>query len=225
MTLRLTKPISLIIGKVFDFMLTEQFQAALADKFEIDRGRLTYDTGVQKYLDGYEISPHPDIRSKALTYMVNINPGAQSENRDHHTHYLRFRDEYKYLEAYWDGHPNEERCWVPWYWCDTVKVQRENNSMVIFSPANSTLHAVRAHYNHLAYQRTQMYGNLWYKDVKLENVPRWEDYVIGCNSIRRPLSIREQVKAAIPTNIKQLIRRVRHDDHIIKDRLKQIGLN
>ena len=223
-TLRLTKPLSPIIASVVDFMHTEQFQKALAAKFDVDRGRVTYDAGIQKYLDGYEISPHPDIRSKALTYMVNVNPGPQSEQRNHHTHYMRFRDQYKYLETYWDGHPSEERCWVPWNWCDTEKIQRENNSMVIFSPANSTLHAVRAHYDHLSYQRTQMYGNLWYRDVKLENVPRWEDYVIGANFRRPPISIRDQVKAAIPATVKQLIRRARHDDHVIEDRLRQIGL-
>jgi hypothetical protein len=225
MTLRLGRPTSSIIGKVFEFMVTDQFQQVLADKFGIERQRVTYDGGIQKYLDGYEISPHPDIRSKALTYMVNVNPGPQSERRDHHTHYLRFRDEYKYLETYWDGHPNEERCWVPWNWCKTEKEQRDNNTMVIFSPANSTLHAVRARYNHLAHQRTQMYGNLWYKDVKLDNIPRWEDYVIGAHPRSRSISIREHVKAVIPANVKQLIRRVRHDDHVVKDRLKQIGLN
>jgi len=224
MTVRLAKPRSSIIEKIFDFMHTEQFQAALADKFEVDRHRVTYDAGIQKYLDGYEISPHPDIRSKALTYMININPGPQSEDRDHHTHYLRFRDEYKYVETFWEGHPNHERGWVPWNWCDTVKIQRENNSMVIFSPSNSTLHGVRARYDHLMFQRTQMYGNLWYKDVKLEMIPRWEDYLIGGNSHREPLSLRGKVKAAIPTGVKQFIRKVRQDDHLVTDRLRQIGL-
>lgn len=41
----------------------------------------------------------------------------------------------------------------------------ENNSMVIFHPDNNppTLHAIRLNYNHLKYQRTQIYGNLMYK--------------------------------------------------------------
>ena len=40
----------------------------------------------------------------------------------------------------------------------------ENNSIVIFHPDNDppTLHAIRLNYNHLKYQRTQIYGNLMY---------------------------------------------------------------
>ena len=40
----------------------------------------------------------------------------------------------------------------------------ENNSMLIFHPDNNppTLHAIRLNYNHLKYQRTQIYGNLMY---------------------------------------------------------------
>ncbi len=75
--------------------------------------------------------------------MVNVNPGAGSEERDHHTHYLVFREAYKYVQAYWEGHPETDRCWVPWNWCETRKMQRENNSIVIFSPSNLTMQGSR----------------------------------------------------------------------------------
>jgi hypothetical protein len=64
------------------------------------------------------------------------------------------------------------------------KKQRKNNSIVIFSPGNDTVHAVKANYDHLAYQRTQLYGNLWFKESLTEAKPEWEDIVIDVSTIR-----------------------------------------
>jgi len=227
-TLRLTQPTSPVINDLSGFLRSDAFQTALADKFGIKRDEVFYDGGIQKYLDGYEISPHPDIRAKALTYMININPGQNSETREHHTNYLKFRDEFKYVQAYWDGHPNQDRCWVPWDWCDVTKVQTENNSLVIFSPDNTTLHAVRARYDHLLSQRTQLYGNLWYNwfgKRKYDPTPKWEDFRI---QVAEPepeqVSVISRVKAAVPPGLKSLLNGGRpkadHDGNVIKDRLK-----
>ena len=41
--------------------------------------------------------------------------------------------------------------------CETVKKQCRNNSIVIFAPNDDTLHAVKADYNHLKYQRTALW--------------------------------------------------------------------
>ncbi len=41
----------------------------------------------------------------------------------------------------------------------------------MFAPGNDTLHAVRLRYDHRAYQRTQIYGNLWSKDQALIDLP------------------------------------------------------
>ena len=40
------------------------------------------------------------------------------------------------------------------------------------------MHAVKAKYNHLKYQRTQFYGNLWYKQEILKFKPNWQDFII-----------------------------------------------
>ena len=45
------------------------------------------------------------------------------------------------------------------------------------------MHAVKAKYDHLPYQRTQIYGNLWYKKElkKIKSIisqPKWENFVI-----------------------------------------------
>ncbi len=205
-TLRLASAKSELISELMAFVNSRRLQEVLAGKFDIDLEDVYYDAGIQKYLDGYEISPHPDIRKKALTYMVNINPGAGSEANEHHTHYLVFRDEYKYVQAYWEGHPEADRCWVPWSWCDTRKMQRENNSIVIFSPTNLTMHGVKARYDHLASQRTQLYGNLWYHTESVKLHPEWEDFVITEAKPKLAASIKSKVKSVMPSSVKAFMK-------------------
>ena len=62
--MRLFSPSSQIIKDIQDFFGSNEFIGCIADKFSIEN-KITYDGGIQKYLDGYEISPHPDIRKKA----------------------------------------------------------------------------------------------------------------------------------------------------------------
>lgn len=175
MVLRLIEPRTPILRELKSFLASDGFNVALAEKFGLEIGETTLDNGIQKYLDGYEISPHPDIRSKALTYMANINPHRDSESMEHHTKYLKFKDRFKYVEAFWQGNLDFNTCWVPWSWCDTVSEQKENNSMVVFSPSTDTMHGVKADYNHLDGQRTQLYGNIFYQN-RFRNLPMptWE---------------------------------------------------
>lgn len=160
---------STLISEFNEFLVSAEFQQALARKFDIEE-IVEVDTGIQKYLHGYEISPHPDIRRKALTWMLNINPGEGSEELDFHTHYMRLKPEWSFISSFWAGNRDVERDWLPWSWCETVKRQPLNNSIVIFAPSNDTLHAVKASYDHLLAQRTQMYGNLWYPAKRLAKV-------------------------------------------------------
>jgi hypothetical protein len=143
------------------FFLSDGLKNLLTQKFGIERP-VEVDAGIQKYLHGYEISPHPDIRRKALTWMLNINPGENTEDADFHTHYLRLKDRWRFVGEFWRGNQDFDRDWLPWDWCETVKRQRANNSIVFFSPSDDTIHAVKADYDHLKTQRTQFYGNLWY---------------------------------------------------------------
>jgi hypothetical protein len=159
---RLINPKSEKLKELKRFLESNEFNEALARKFDLDFSLCSTDGGIQKYLDEYEISPHPDLRKKAATFMVNINNSLESENKNHHTHYLKFKPERNYVLEYWKGNPLVERCWVPWDWCETVKQQTRNNSFVAFAPSFDTLHAVRAAYDHLTGQRTQLYGNLWH---------------------------------------------------------------
>ncbi len=166
------------LRKLEDFFKSPVFFETLARKFGISLDEVYGDQGLQKYLDGYEISPHPDTRKKALTYMININPDPDAERLNFHTHYLRLKPERSYVQTYWEHHPLMDRCWVPWSWCDTIKQQTKNNSLVIFAPSDNTLHAIKASYDHLKTQRTQFYGNLWYHKNKTTGKPNWRDFEI-----------------------------------------------
>jgi hypothetical protein len=206
--LRLNKPQSIIINELNEFLNSDAFIETLAKKFKINSKDCTYDAGIQKYLDGYEISPHPDIRRKALTYMININPNKNSELESHHTSYLSFNKERCYVEDYWLKHKSVERCWVPWDWCQIKSSQPENNSVVIFSPGNDSMHAVKADYDHLNYQRTQLYGNLWYKNSPKVYQSKWEDYkdegkLLTKEFVDKKVDLLTELKGKIPRSVRQ----------------------
>lgn len=201
--LRLKSAKSDAIDTLQNFLNSHEFIDCIAEKFKIKAGECSHDVGIQKYLDGYEISPHPDIRKKALTYMVNINPSPTSFDDEHHTSYLQFKPEWNYVKEFWKGNQTQDRCWVPWDWCEVKKEQRKNNSIVIFSPDNDSIHGVKANYNHLSYQRTQLYGNLWFKKSPLEFAPKWEDLVIEptlkkANNIK---SVQGMLKKHLPSRV------------------------
>jgi hypothetical protein len=162
-----------ILPELNDFFRSPEFLGCAAAKFGISMDAVSADAGIQKYLDGYEISPHPDTRRKALTWMTNINPAPNSEALDIHTHYMTFRPEFSYVRDFWASHDEIDRAWVPWSWCETMKRQPQNNSLVMFSPSNDTLHAVKAAYDHLPTQRTQLYGNLWFENPPVRERMDW----------------------------------------------------
>lgn len=223
MTLRLVKPKSSAITELMKFLSSQEFQTTLAEKFSVPMSEVFYDHGIQKYLDGYEISPHPDIRKKALTFMVNINPDPESEKKEHHTHYLKFLDSHKYVQAYWEGNPSKDRCWVPWEWCETEKIQNENNSIVIFSPTNNTVHGVKARYEHLRYQRTQLYGNLWYHEKKTVGNHDWESFIIGHEDQKLAKTLQDRISSVLPKNAKAFIKKMlsKNDSNVVTDRLRR----
>lgn len=160
---RLTRCESSILKELMDFFVSDRLKKLLVDKFGI-RAEVHVGALIKKSLHGYEISPHPDVRGKALTWMLNINPSDESEGMDFHTHYMKLKDQWRFIGEFWRYNQDVERCWLPWDWCETVKQQTRNNSIVLFSPADDTIHAVKANYDHLQTQRTQVHGNLQYVD-------------------------------------------------------------
>jgi hypothetical protein len=163
MALRLQSFQSPVLEAVDRVLKSDSFNRKISEKFGITFDDCVADSGIQKYLDGYEISPHPDTRSKAATFMVNINPSSRSESLNYHTQYLKLKNSRRYVQAFGEGNESVDRAWVPWDWAETVKRQtsnvkrqNKNNSIVLFSPSNDTLHAVKASYDHLQTQRTRL---------------------------------------------------------------------
>ncbi len=161
-TMRLDAGKSGFLFELHDFLNGDAFASCLKEKFGLTKP-VRIETAYQKNLDRYEIMPHPDIRLKALTYMVNIYADSIAETLPIHTHLMKFRPSYAYVPEFWKNNPGIDTCWVPWTWCETVKTTSRNNSITLFSPSHDTIHAVKLKYDHLELQRNQIYGNLWYE--------------------------------------------------------------
>ena len=170
-TFRVEKYQSQFMCDLIQYLNGDEFHSCLKKKFSINESS-TIITAVQKNLSKYEISPHPDVRKKCMTYLLNINKDDTVENYDVHTHLLKFKKEYEYIYDIWENETNRDRSWVPWDWCETVKTIKTNNTIVVFPPTHKTLHAVKLDYPHNDFQRTQIYGNLMYTSrpkLKKEN--------------------------------------------------------
>lgn len=208
-TLRLEDAKSPILARLIAFFHSESFVDILCKKFDIDRRSIQTESGLQKYLDGYEISPHADERRKAATFMINVNPASDSETLRYHTEYMRFLPRKKFVQTFWEENPEYDRCWVPWDWCETVTRQTKNNSIVLFAPAADTIHAVKADYDHLVTQRTQFFGNLFYTDANVTHItskPQYQDFIIKATPPSKRSSIREKIVALTPKSVRQLAR-------------------
>ena len=95
-TFRLHNYKNIMIKNLIEFMNSNKFHETLREKFNINR-ETSIISAIQKNLSGYEISPHPDIRQKCLTYLLNINNNSEIEYLDCNTHLLEFKNEYKSL--------------------------------------------------------------------------------------------------------------------------------
>ena len=162
-TFRLMRYRNEFIKELIRYLNGNEFKSAMETKFELKKDTDII-TAIQKNLTKYEISPHPDIKDKAMTSLLNINKDDSVEKYDVHTYLLKFKEEYKHTLEFWKTNKNLDRCWVPWSWCEKIKTISKNNTIVIFPPSNDTLHAVKLDYDHTKFQRTQIYGNLMYRD-------------------------------------------------------------
>lgn len=154
-----------LLKSLVRFMNSSVFHYCLRNKFSIKEST-DIKSSVQKHLSGYEVSPHPGSRTKALIYSLNVNPSSELEKMKVHTRLLSLKPEYEYVKRFWDKNPDYDTTFLPWSWCSTKKIINENNSLIIFSPSNETTHAEKLKYNHLLFQRTQIKGELLYKDSK-----------------------------------------------------------
>ena len=227
--LRLENPKTEILIKIKEFLAGDLFNQTISEKLGHNLKDKIIDNGIQKYLDGYEISPHPDIRKKAVTFMININPHENAEQLDHHAHLLKFKPERDYIRIFWQGNNNVDRCLFPWDWATINKTQNKNNTLVLFAPKDDTLHAVRANYDHLNAQRTQLYGNIWHESNMCGEGLTWEelDFMPIFERKEQPDSnIVQAAKKLIPKSLKKVILNTMypHNDLAFKNK-KNVNTN
>jgi hypothetical protein len=208
MVFRLMEPQTTVVRELLATLSSDRFLAALSDRFDVTARDCAHDGGIQKYLDGYQISPHPDIRRKALTWMANINPGPNAAEQAFHTRYMRLKPAFAYIQSFWEGNPEVDRGHLPWHVAETVWEHRANNSMVVFAPGDKTLHAVRAWYDHLSSQRTQIYGNLWYRNRAIDLNADWDALRIVATQPGYATPLRAQAAAHAPAWVRAAVRRI-----------------
>lgn len=157
---RITNP---EVAEIVNFFRSKEFRKIVQEKFNINRPTRAL-SAIQKNLTKYEISPHPDIRNKAMTFLININhkQSCSIPPKNFNTQIMKFKDDYSHVYNFWNHNEEFDRGWVPWSWCETQKVCEHNNSIIMFAPSNKTLHSVKLDYDHLPFQRTQIYGNLMF---------------------------------------------------------------
>lgn len=158
-TYRLQRHDTRFTAELVEYLNGQEFKKALEEKFGITtENRIV--TAIQKNLSHYEISPHPDIREKTLTYLLNINKDSTADSLAIHTHLLKFKKEWQFIKEHWETDFSTNTTWVPWDWCESVIQTNKNNSIVLFKPSVDTLHGIKMKYDHTKLQRTQLYGNL-----------------------------------------------------------------
>ena len=148
------------IKGILDFFNSENFLNCIRKKLKVNIPT-TYNFGIQKYLNGYELSPHPDIRTKKATLMLNINHHELNADTTIHTRLLRPKEKTKKIIEFWKKNKEVERNFLKWDDCEIVTSHSDSNSLLMFSPDDDSLHGVKLKYNDLEYQRTNLYANLW----------------------------------------------------------------
>lgn len=148
------------IKQLISFFNSNYFINCIIEKLKIIEKPIFWDFGIQKYLSGYEISPHPDVRNKKATFLININNDNLNKDSSTHTHLLKPNEQGKKIINFWENNIEFERDWLKWEECETVKTHSDTNSLLLFSPSNDTLHAIKLRYDHLNYQRTNLYANM-----------------------------------------------------------------
>jgi len=74
------------------------------------------------------------------------------------------------------------------------------------------MHGVKASYNHLISQRTQIYGNLWYKNNPADNLTvEWQNLQIQNNAIAINHTYKNKFHRIIPSQLKKLIKKAYFD--------------
>jgi len=138
---------------------SEEFKQALFKKLNIPKnidGWNVYQ--INKDLNGYEISPHPDITGKVITYQLNLSNTDALDNYDLGTRFHSIKPQcLKFIKELSKKKP---RPWGKWDWFDKGKsIPYKQNTFMAFAPSDTSYHSVKLeNYPQEKYQRTMLRG-------------------------------------------------------------------
>ncbi len=138
---------------------SEDFKKVLFKKLNIPKnidGWNVYQ--INKDLNGYEISPHPDITGKVITYQINLSNTDILDNYDLSTKFHTIKPEcLKYIK---ELSKKKLRPWGKWEWFDKGKsITYTQNTFMAFAPSDISYHSVKLeNYPQEKYQRTMLRG-------------------------------------------------------------------
>lgn len=138
---------------------SDEFKQALFKKLNIPKnidGWNVYQ--INKDLNGYEISPHPDITGKVITYQINLSNTNALDNYDLGTKFHTIKPEcLKYIK---ELSKKKSRPWGKWEWFDEgTSIPYKQNTFMAFAPSDISYHSVKLeNYPQEKYQRTMLRG-------------------------------------------------------------------
>ena len=113
---------------------------------------------INKDLNGYEISPHPDITGKVITYQINLSNTNILDNYELGTKFHTIKPEcLKFIK---ELSKKKTRPWGKWEWFDKGKsIPYKQNTFMAFAPSDISYHSVKLeNYPQEKYQRTMLRG-------------------------------------------------------------------
>lgn len=142
-----------------NILKSEEFKKELFKKLNVPKnidGWNIYQ--INKDLNGYEISPHPDITGKVVTYQLNLTNTDSLDNYDLATKFHTIKpDCVKYIRELYKIKP---RPWGKWEWFDKGKsIPYKKNTFMAFAPSDFSYHSVKLeNYPQEENQRTMLRG-------------------------------------------------------------------
>lgn len=123
---------------------------------------------INKDLNGYEISPHPDVTGKVITYQINLTNTNYLNNYNLSTKLHKIKPEYK--NKIEELKKKETRPWGKWEWFDEgIHIPYIKNTFFAFAPSDNTYHSVKLeNYPQDNFQRTMLRG--FFADTRLLNI-------------------------------------------------------
>ena len=140
-------------------LTSKDFKEVLFKKFKIPTNIDGWNVfQINKDLNGYEISPHPDITGKVITYQINLSNMDTLDNYDLGTKLHRIKPEcLKYIK---EISSIKKRPWGKWEWFDEgISIPYKQNTFMAFAPSDISYHSVKLeNYPQEKCQRTMLRG-------------------------------------------------------------------